>query len=60
MSKLQNFRFWTIHLSPVYMIKTKLALAPIGWKKAGPPKKPILFWSCKQVTCRTRTSRAAF
>jgi len=20
----------------------------IGWKKAGPPKKPLLFWSCKQ------------
>jgi len=21
--------------------------ARIGWKKAGPPKKPLLFWSCK-------------
>jgi len=23
--------------------------APIGWKKAGPPKKPLLFWLCKQA-----------
>jgi len=21
----------------------------IGWIKAGPPKKPLLFWSCKQA-----------
>jgi len=47
------------------MIKTKMAFfwragfypanqkcfqkALIGWKKAGPPKKPLLFWSCKQA-----------
>jgi len=23
--------------------------ALIDWKKAGPPKKPLLFWSCKQA-----------
>jgi len=23
--------------------------APVGWKKAGPSKKPLLFWSCKQA-----------
>jgi len=23
--------------------------ALIGWKKACPPKKPLLFWSCKQA-----------
>jgi len=23
--------------------------ALIGWKKSGPPKKPLLFWSCKQA-----------
>jgi len=21
----------------------------IGWIKAGPPQKPLLFWSCKQA-----------
>jgi len=31
------------------MIKTSLLKALIGWKKAGPPKKPLLFWSCKQA-----------
>jgi len=24
-------------------------IALIGWIKAGPPKKPLLFWSCKQA-----------
>jgi len=40
------------------MIKTKVAFlegrlqkALIGWKKAGPPKKSLLFWSCKQAIC---------
>jgi len=23
----------------------------IGWKKAGAPKKPLLFWSCNQAKC---------
>jgi len=27
----------------------KFSKALIGWKKAGPPKKPLLFWSCKQA-----------
>jgi len=43
------------------MIKTKVAfsanqsnqktfqIALIGWIKASPPKKPLLFWSCKQA-----------
>jgi len=33
------------------MIKTKeiFQIALIGWIKAGPPKKPLLFWSCKQT-----------
>jgi len=28
----------------------KLSKAPIGWKKAGPPKQPLCFWTCKQVS----------
>jgi len=36
------------------MIKTKVAflfqIVLIGWIKAGPPKKPLLFWSCKLAT----------
>jgi len=48
------------------MIKTKVAFLEgwllssqselIGWKKTSPPKKPLLFWSCKQainVICPT-------
>jgi len=27
------------------------------WKKAGPPKKPLLFWSCKQATRLHLTKR---
>jgi len=27
----------------------KFSKALIGWKKAGPPKKPLLLWSCKQA-----------
>jgi len=26
-------------------------IALIGWIKAGPPKKPLLFWSRKQAKC---------
>jgi len=26
--------------------------ALIGWKKACPPKKKHLFWSCKQANCK--------
>jgi len=46
------------------MIKTKLAFlesrllssqsiqkALIGWKKTGPPKKPLSLSSCKQANC---------
>jgi len=30
-------------------IRVIIQKAPIGRKKAGPPKKPLLFWSCKQA-----------
>jgi len=34
----------------LWLFKT-FQIALIGWIKAGPPKKPLLFWSCKQATC---------
>jgi len=43
------------------MIKTKVALwiqiALIGWIKAGPPKKPLLLWSCKQANCNQKIGK---
>jgi len=27
----------------------KFSKSLIGWKKAGPSKQPLLFWSCKQA-----------
>jgi len=29
--------------------KKTFQIALIGWIKAGPPKKPLLFWSCKRA-----------
>jgi len=31
------------------IILKKFQKVLIGWKKAGPPKKSLLFWSCKQA-----------
>jgi len=42
--------FWRAGLYPANHSNLKSFLkALIGLKKAGPPKKPLLFWSCKQA-----------
>jgi len=42
--------FWRAGFSPANQSNLKsFRKALIGWKKAGPPKKPLVFWSCKQA-----------
>jgi len=47
----QKWLFWRagFFLANQGFLKT-FQIALIGWIKAGPPKKPLLFWSCKQAT----------
>jgi len=41
----QKWRFWRSGFYPANQSNLKSILnALIGWKKAGPPKKPLLFW----------------
>jgi len=42
--------FWRADFYPAYQSNQKsFQKALIGWKKAGSPKKPLLFWSCKFI-----------
>jgi len=44
----QKWLFWRAGFYPANQSNLKSLLnALIGWKKAGPPKKPLLFWSRK-------------
>jgi len=44
------FTFWRAGFYPANQSNLKsIQKALIGWKKVGPLKKPLLFWSCKQV-----------
>jgi len=46
----QKWFFWRAGFYPSNQNNLKsYQKALIGWKKAGPPKKPLLFWSCKQA-----------
>jgi len=46
----QKWLFWRAGFYPANQNKLKsFHKSLIGWKKAGPPKKPLLFWSCKQA-----------
>jgi len=42
-----NVAFWKVGFYPAKQNNLKsIQKALIGWKKAGPPKKPLLFQSC--------------
>jgi len=42
--------FWKAGFYPAIQNNLKfIEKAMIGWKKTSPPKKPLLFWSCKQA-----------
>jgi len=46
----QKWLFWRADFYPSNQNNLKsFQKAVIGWKKAGTPKKPLLFWSCKQA-----------
>jgi len=46
----QKWLFWRAGFYPANQSNLKsFQKGLIGWKKDGPPKKPLLFWSCKQV-----------
>jgi len=46
----QQWLFWRACFYPANHSNLKrIQKTLIGWKKAGPPKKPLLFWSCKQA-----------
>jgi len=46
----QKWLFWRagLYLANRSNLKS-FQKALIGWKKTGPPNKPLLFWSCKQA-----------
>jgi len=45
---IQKWLFWSAGFYPANQSNLKSFLkALINWKKAGPPKMPLLFWSCK-------------
>jgi len=46
----QMWLFWRIGFFPANQsFLNTFSIALIGWIKAGLPKKPLLFWSCKQA-----------
>jgi len=47
---LLQFNLWNfVHKFCIKNNLKSFQKALIGWKKAGLPKKPILFWLCKQA-----------
>jgi len=56
----QKWLFWRASFFPVNQgfLKT-FQIALIGWIKAGPPKKLLLFWSCKQAIYMLQLPKAS-